>query len=262
MSGAAPPSGNGVVGALQDLAPRGWVNAVGTLVASAGAFVGGVKAPDTGWWLAGGTVSAVVAVALPAWLAWAERAVRIRTEIVAARLQADLQVVTGRVLAPVAQSIAEINTCADPARKNALRGQIQTKLLHAALALSGNDDARAVLYRLGTAPAPRDRVLTLIDNVGRRDVARQSFDTTDARHQTILKTINERDTLFVEDAHALDAAYYGPRSYRTFVAAPVYAGDKSLGLLAVDAPDAGGLNQSLAGTMEALASMMAVVMVP
>ncbi len=245
---------------LQDLAPRGWLNVILTVVSLVIAFVAGTRAPESGRWLAAGIVATALVALWPAWLAWSERRQREFAQAYAADLQTKFQVATGRVLAPVAQRLAELQCEPDPARQSELRAEARTHILNAALALSECPNGRVCLYRLGRAPRPDLRELKLVRSLGRQDAAREGFDRDDARYRAVMETIKGKQAVLVQDVLELDNAHYTGRSYRTYAAAPIYAGETPLGFLAVDDPEPGAIDRNYTGTLMALASMLAMTL--
>jgi hypothetical protein len=248
---------------LEKLAPEGIVGAVLVVLAAVLTVVGGTLGQDDQRWLIVAGASAAIGIAVPSWVAWAERRRRLAAEIFADDLQADFQIATARVLAPIAETLAEIQHAPQGYDRRGATAKVQLSILYAALdmaARTGCADVRVVLFRLGAASRAKDRTLIRLDCRGRQSSARNGFDRGDRMLAEILVQIDEQKTVRVANVDEFHADYYRDRSYKTFIASPICAGKKPLGLLCIDAPEADSLPPHLEGLVRVLASMLALVM--
>jgi hypothetical protein len=249
-----------VARAAVDLAPSGPVGATTTVLAAIAAFYGQIETARLWHWVGG--VATFVAAAVPSWVALAQRSRKLDAQDYAEEVLAAFQVVTARVLAPIAERLAELEGSSQAAR-TAQRAVLIQKIVYAAEELareSGAAEPRVVLYKLGSASRPQDRTLTRVEVHGRQNTPRDSFRRDDIMRPRILQQIDSGSAVCVRDTLDLDQTYYRDSTYRTFIAAPVSAGSKAIGLLSIDATEAGSLPPHFQGLVRVLASFLALVM--
>ncbi len=184
------------------------------------------------------------------------RRIRAAKEL-AAEYEARFSVALGYVVTPLADLMGRI-ICAEGQEKNRLRGQLEGAVVKAAVDLCGpREQTRAVFFRL------RGRVLRPEAWNGRSERPQSVFvDGEDRRGSAAHALVRGNELLLVED---VDADTRAPElrvragvPYKTFLAVAVTAGSRPLGMLAVDAVEAGSLEQGSAEAARALAQLLAV----
>ena len=250
----------GVRGPAARWPPRTWPRPVLTAVAAvvAGAafvtgFLGGAATGTTRWaLLAGGTVLAMVAVALSAEERARSRLERATAEQVGVEAEARLQLAVNQALAPLTGYLAALPGSGSGAERSELVGQLRQAVVDAAVRLSG-PRARATYYRL----VPHGDALERVTYAGRPDLPRERFEAGTPDGDTVLAIVRQGRTVLVPDV--VSDPVVTPRSpgYRTIVGVAVGAGDRPVGLLSVDCPSPGDLQHDDLALLRVLANLLA-----
>lgn len=193
--------------------------------------------------LAAGTLSAVLAFALPTRQIAAERRSRDAAEQLAAESVAAYKVSVHDMLIPLSLTVGE----AVGAQRAADRREAQAALRQIAVAFAadyvGPDRSRACFYQL-TGSAPRRRV-ELKNWQGRHKRPRPDFEESTPRGELVMDVMDHRDARLVPDVDAADLPGWAPGAseYKTFLCATVFAGRRVFGILTVDSLRPGDLTE-------------------
>lgn len=189
-----------------------------------------------------GTLSALLAFALPARQLAAERRTRDAAEQLASEAVATYKVKVHDMLIPLSLTVGE----AVAAARTAERREAQLALRQMAVAFAaenvGPDRSRACYYQLsGSAPK---RHVDLRNWHGRHKVPRPSFAEDSPRGQLVMNMIDDRDARLVANVDEADLPGWSPGAseYKTFICAAVYAGRRVFGILTVDSLHPGDLS--------------------
>lgn len=120
-------------------------------------------------------------------------------------------------------------------------------------------DVRVVVYRL-VKPARAENYLKVEGRDGRPGLPKNFVDNDGGRGESALKWLNELDSRFVPDIHATKLPGWegSGKGYRTFISAAIHADGKPLGMLTVDAPEPGDLDETDRTVVEAFAALLSV----
>ncbi len=199
---------------------------------------------------------------------------RRRAEKSELQLRADVRLTMADVLDPLMEEVA---TLANSTKAGSVgqRERIQSMVLSAASTSLGGPRARSCFYRLDRALIPmkapdgsrktiaRQR-LVRANSIGRSASRAVFSDNDDAGKYTIDTIVRQKEGIFVEDIDASpppgwDATKTG--KYKTFIAVPVRAKGRTLGMLTVDSMEAGDLTEDDAQLLGVFAWILAASLV-
>ncbi len=206
-----------------------------------------VSADLPGWGRAvlvvAGTLSALLAFALPARRLAVERRTRDAAEQLASEAVAGYKIKVHDMLIPLALTVGE----AVAASRTGQRRDAQAALRQMAVAFAadnvGPERSRACYYQLaGSAPK---RHVDLKNWHGRHKVPRASFTEDSPRGALVLDVITDRDARLVENVDTADLPGWSPGAseYKTFICVAVSAGSRVFGILTVDSLHPGDLTE-------------------
>jgi len=163
-------------------------------------------------------------------------------------------------LDPVMEELSSL-AFASPASLAEHRARVQTSAMNAAASLIGPDRARVCFFkwlqtpRTTTDPATGERVLKAHpgrikmahdQSCGRSKSARAEFRQGAEAGDAAIDMVRKGESLFVADVETDAPAGFNPAErgpYKTFIAVPVKAKSKPLGMLTLDCPNAGDLRE-------------------
>lgn len=113
---------------------------------------------------------------------------------------------------------------------------------------------RIVVYRLEVKPDGKRQLIP--SAVGRNDNARRHVENDGGKGQRMFEFMARNEAMFVGDTHTTG----GPtdRSYRTFISTPIVAEDDAFGILCVDSPTPGSLDQADMPMVDVVAEILAI----
>jgi GAF domain-containing protein len=188
-----------------------------------------------------GTLSALLAFALPARQLAVERRNRDAAEQLASEAVATYKIKVHDMLIPLALTVGEaVAAHRAPERRDAQAALRQMAVAFAAENV-GPERSRACYYQLAGS-APR-RHVDLKNWHGRHKVPRPRFTEDSPRGALVMDIIKNRDARLVEDVDTacLPGWSAGGSEYRTFICAAVSAGPRVFGILTVDSLHPGDL---------------------
>lgn len=164
-------------------------------------------------------------------------------------------------LRPIAEAIADIHTLAPRLRQERANGIAQRSADALALIMRTVPGFRSVVYR----QSPDENVLSVLARAGRSEREPHEFRRGDPRGDAAFSTVEQREPCFVRDVNdheevgELDGAYSGTRvGYSTFISAPIADGQKTYGMVTVDAPNVGDLLRSDQHLVMLVADLLAI----
>lgn len=170
-------------------------------------------------------------------------------------LQAELETSIGDCIGPIGELLGQISS-EPPEFRSPLKAQLTEKVVSVAAHLCGPPGTRASYFAVReTADSTH---LSVEASAGRGDHPRTTFRPGDASGDHVLGLLERRRSTLVRNTlnPPEGVPALGNRSYETYVAAPVYAGDTDLGLLTIDAPERGSLDERHRRIAEALAKLL------
>ncbi len=178
---------------------------------------------------------------------------RRRAEEIQARAEAKLIVTLGAALSPALHYLGKIAAARNKSEKRQLAGLLVQAVVDAASGICGPDQTRSIFFRQD------GKVMECEAYAGRAEPSTTVFTdaATDPAGQSAFEIVRRQEAALYEDIH--DSAPPGltrSRSYRTFIAAAVLAGDESYGMLTVDAPEPGVLTDEDLEVMKVLANLL------
>ncbi len=234
--------------------------AVLVLVAGAGAVgsfvfgvLAGVNAASRTRYLIFGGLCVVAPVLVSTFYEARTARARRRIEDVQVQAEARLLVTLGSALAPSLYSLGRIVETRNQKQKRELAGQLVQSIVAAAAELCGPDDARSVFFRL------QGKKMECEAFAGRAEPSRTVFsnEPSDTLGRAAFAMVHQADSVLYEDVgETAPPGFAGPTSYRTFIAAAVTAGETPYGLLTVDAPEPGSLNEQDREVAKVLATLL------
>jgi hypothetical protein len=208
--------------------------------------------------LVAGTLSAVLAFALPTRQLAAARRSRDAAEQLASEAVATYKVKVHDMLIPLSLTVGD----AVGAHRAAERHDVQQALRQMAVAFAaenvGPERSRACYYQLGGS-APR-RHVDLKNWHGRHKVPRRSFAEQSPRGALVMDIIAARDARLVENVDEADLGGWssGASEYKTFICAAVFAGRRVFGILTVDSLRPGDLTEDDLDMARLFAQLLAI----
>lgn len=118
---------------------------------------------------------------------------------------------------------------------------------------------RVVVFQLEENQGRRKRRLSPHHYVGRKDRAGQFVDGDGGRGDAVFAWLESARPRFVPDVRTeqLPGWQTGGKGYRTFISVPLLATGRAYGMISVDAPNPGDLDETDTAIIEVLASLLA-----
>lgn len=218
-----------------------------------GAVIGGYVAaalagPPGARWRVALLVAGAACVAVPVYLKsrreLAARRARWSAERLAIEYEARLAATLGDVVTPIASLLGSLGG-APPAARATIAAQLTQAVVDAAARLCGGGRTRSVYYSLS------DGALAPAAWTGRADRPTRVFRRgQDAAGDVAHGLVERRDSMLVADVGDQ------PGEYGAYVSVAVFADGRAFGLLTVDAPDPGGLDETDLMVARALAHLL------
>jgi GAF domain-containing protein len=207
---------------------------------------GGVRLP-----VLVGTIAALLVSLISSWVSERWRASAGQAE---KDERVDLEVTINDAFIPVLRLLAEMSR-QDATAKGVTRSSVTGQVCSAIpLVVPGVDRLRIVVYTHERQQGTRPRALRAVYWTGREDKPRPIVDRDRARGERVWTWMDERQPRFVPDTDDAEGESRG-RAYRTYIAVPLLRGSTHLGMLTIDAPTPGDLDETnvsavaLAGAM-------------
>jgi hypothetical protein len=214
--------------------------------------------PSGAGWLV--LLVAATLVTLPAVLAsqreYAKDQLARTAEDLARQYRTQLGRAMGEAVIPISDLLGRISL-AHGADRHGLQGQLRQRAVDAAAGLVGATRSRAVFYAL------EGRTLRLAAWAGRPDAPLAVLARSDPTTEPAYGLLERRERVLVPAIRrrgGVDVGIGG--EYATWLAVPVTLGARMLGIVTVDAPEAGGLQASDVEVVAALAQMLATGLAP
>jgi GAF domain-containing protein len=190
-----------------------------------------------------GTLSALLAFALPARQLAAERRTRDAAEQLASEALTIYKLKVHDMLIPLALRVGEAVAAVRAAERRDTQAALRQMAVAFAAENVGSERSRACYYQLAGS-APR-RHVDLRNWHGRHKVPRPRFTEDSPRGALVMKIITERDARLVENVDTAELPGWSPNAseYRTFICAAVSAGPRVFGILTVDSLQPGDLTE-------------------
>lgn len=227
---------------------------------AAAPLIAGLLVPRSRWWLAGVAVAAALAFVFAEIRKRNAEAESRDYEANEARARTDSRVAMVAALQPVAASLADI-VISSKADRQAMLGTLTQAIVVAAVRQVAAEDVRGGWYSHDLDASGR-RVLRRTNSDGRNDTTSHTeFLQGTIEGDAALAMVDQDDHLYVLDLAANPPEGWDPervRRYQTFISVGISAKGEPLGMLTVDALDAGSLTDEDLQTMILLASMLRV----
>lgn len=241
---------------------------VTTLAAVTGALTGGLVGLDAGHparqaaWLLLSAVAVAVATAVPSGALYRSVRARRRAQDLAAAAESRLTVTLDDALEPIATRLARLAALAaepEPAygAREAMATELKVAVLTTAARLVGEGRVRACLYRLTPAG-----VLEPDSYTGRGHPPVTVFRPDTVPGRAVLDLVRAGGSYFCHDVEQDAPHGWQPTAseYRTFLSVTVGAGHHRYGMLSLDAPDVGDLQDRDADLARVLAALLAAAL--
>lgn len=177
---------------------------------------------------------------------------RRTAEQVAIEAEAELALTLNGALAPITNYLGEMADAVDAAEREHVAGQLSQAVVEAVVKLSP-DGARSAFYRLDD----NWRALTREVWSGRPRAPRPVFTAGTPDGDAVLDLVRAGDFVLVDDVAASPMVTPSPAAgYATVAAVAVTAGSWPLGMLTLDCPVAGELDQSDVELLRVLANLL------
>lgn len=175
---------------------------------------------------------------------------------------ANLQLALKDEFQPILRSLALMQTKPSDQRDRPLEKAIEKVVNSRTTLFPTNSQVRMTVYRISSVQG-RKRRLVVEGTAGRPSDQPQPFVTSDnGRGDAAFEWLNLAGLIpkFIPDTAAQDdAAWKGSgRGYRTYISAPIANENGPLGMLTVDAPTPGDLDETDLPMIEVLAALLAV----
>lgn|GEM_PF-5263501 len=267
--GDSTTTGSGQRRRFRDRATRLWVEALTTGCTLSGTLLAGVT---HGPWRVGMGILAVVFGVLTAIVrhcrGYTTRDYRVMRrdyqriiDSLNGQLKGQLELVEQQLLGQlhIIKAMGRLVDDHDPQRRAGTRGSATALVLEAARNLCGSDSnrTRAVLY------SSDGDGLKYFDHVGRGQ-PRKTFDRSTRHGEHVCRIAHEstdaelRKDIWNDPPPGLSPREAQRKTYRSLIAAPVWAGDRRHGLLAVDSPEPDKFNDNDAALLTLLGVTLAL----
>jgi hypothetical protein len=202
------------------------------------------------YWFAGSIVAVAVAAGLPSWAAYRARRSELDARSAARREMS-------YTLAPILRRIAN-RAVADPA---SLRAEIPQMVVNAAAELIGpRMKTRSCYFTFEPGPPQQ---LTLDEHAGRPSPVRAQFEDGTPRGAAAIALVERDDHLFCENVDKKPPPNWhhdGDHSYKTFISVGVRTRTSKWGMLTVDTPTPGELNELDVDLLRVMGGLIAAAM--
>lgn len=161
-----------------------------------------------------------------------------------------------KILIPMAGLLAEIVSSPTPKAKGLQQEQMKQAVVHFALDNITGTEPRASFFECDNQSKPTKMTCSTLWK-GRARAPRREFSEGNDAGEEALRVLESKNAKFVADAsNDPPPGWTSDRDYLTYIQAPVYNGDRSFGLLCVDAPKPGDLEERDIRLVELLASLL------
>lgn len=174
---------------------------------------------------------------------------------------AELQLAMTDAIQPVLHRLTELVTRPSALYDTQLQKVIGSVLVAMPTLFRENQRLRMVIYKYEPARGARPKQLVVVDHVGRSKHRPRDFKSGDGgRGDAVFAWLEGREPRFVPDIQLEhDPRWKGSgRGYRTFVSAPICSDGAIYGMITVDAPTPGDLDETDVPMVTTLASLLAV----
>jgi hypothetical protein len=218
------------------------------LSAQAGQSSGGART----WWLSLGAASTAATIVLGAVQHRLTDRRRRTAEQVALEAEEELSLTLNGALAPITNYLGEMADAVDESARDHVAGQLSQAVVEAVVKLS-TDGSRSAFYRLDDNWRGLSREVWS----GRPSQPRPFFTAGTPDGDAVLDLVRSGDFVIVDDVESSPMVTPSPGAgYRTVAAVAVTAGSWPLGMLTVDAPVPGSLDQSDVELLRVLANLL------
>jgi hypothetical protein len=218
------------------------------LSAQAGESTGHARA----WWLGFGAATTGLTIVLGAVQHRLTDRRRRTAEQVAVEAEEELALTLNGALAPITNYLGEMADAVDESERDHVAGQLSQAVVEAVVKLSP-EGSRSAFYRLDD----NWRGLTREVWSGRPSQPRPHFTAGTPDVDKVLDLVRSGDFVIVDDVASSPMVTPSPGAgYATVAAVAVTAGSWPLGMLTVDAPVAGELDQSDVELLRVLANLL------
>jgi len=211
-------------------------------------------------WMVAVLLVAQLVVAAATWLLGEARASRLQKERIESRQET--LVVLGDALDPVMIDLAA-TTSRPKTERRAKRSGLVNLVLSATIGLAEEKSRpRACYFRLASDDPVRPAGMTLEAFVGRSVPAKAKFITGTEAGDAALQMIEEGNHLFCDDVRENPPPGWVPTErgeYLTFISVTVAAGERTYGMLTLDAVEAGALTAEDVQMMRVLGHVLGMV---
>lgn len=207
--------------------------------------------------VAGGALLTLVSVGIPAVEQVRRQRQLLSAEEAARVARARLQTAFNDTLAPVAQQIAKVATATSGERREAMKAQSVSKVLHGAVNLVDADRSRACWFELVAGPP---RSLQPRDHAGRAIAPTTVLCEGTPQGDSAFAALDHGEGRYVPDVETSPPAGWDAslsRAYRTFIAVPVTAGSRCFGMLTLDSLQPADLTGDEVPLLRLLADLLA-----
>lgn len=226
------------------------VSAVATYLLSAQAGLSSGSART--WLLTLGAATTATTIILGAVQHWLTDRRRRTAEQVALEAAEELTLTLNGALGPITNYLGEMADAVDESERDHVAGQLSQAVVEAVVKLSP-DGSRSAFYHLDD----NWRGLTREAWSGRPSQPRPYFTAGTPDGDAVLDLVRSGDFVIVDDVAASPMVTPSPGAgYETVAAVAVTAGSWPLGMLTVDAPRAGTLDQSDVELLRVLANLL------
>ena len=193
--------------------------------------------------LVAGALSALLAVLLPLRYARDQEILRLSAEATAATEVEESRLRTNNIYTPLARLLGEIAAANSVADKDRFRHRLRQMAVDFALTGNKTPQLRACFFEYTEVP---EKNFVCRIHAGRADGPRGDFNEHSDRGKAVLKLVTDKKTRLVPDVSKVFVAGYDPDTadYKTFITAPVLAGETVHGLLTLDCPTPNSLNDN------------------
>lgn len=246
------------------LRERWRATSIGTGIAGGAAYlfqiVVSAELPDWLKWVltAVGTLLLALSVALPIWeVGEKDKERKVALEL-ANNAIAEYDRHMHKILIPLSGLLAEIISGAGDKPAEVLHAQFKQAVIGSALDTLGDADLRASFFECDVEHEPTKLTCSTLWK-GRDRAPRSEFNADSDAGKEALRVLRSRETKFIDDAEQRRPPGWGEKNqhdYLTYIQAPVYNGERSFGLLCVDAPRPGDLERRDIRMIELLAGLL------
>ncbi|AZZ52807.1 GAF domain-containing protein [Rathayibacter festucae] len=162
-------------------------------------------------------------------------------------------------LKPIVLRLRRMQDVPSPQRETAYQ-RVVTSVLDARLTLFSDDlDTRMVIYKFEGAQGRRPRRLTLENKSGRPANEPDDFvDTDGGRGEALFTWLATSPTFRFVANVTEDPDEVSGRGYETYISVPILVSDRVVGMITLDSPIAGDLDETDVAPLELLAGLLAL----